>query len=76
MNVKWQLEAADGVLVVGTSLEVFSVYRFVDRAASLNIPMVIVNQGETRAERKKLNNLIAKIDEDCGEMMLGAANYF
>jgi NAD-dependent SIR2 family protein deacetylase len=45
------LSLADAVLVVGSSLSVFSGYRFVRRAASLNKPIVIVNSGATRADR-------------------------
>ena len=40
-----ELEKADGLLIIGTSLEVYSAYRFVDRAAKLNIPIALVNNG-------------------------------
>jgi NAD-dependent SIR2 family protein deacetylase len=45
------LASADAVLVVGSSLAVFSGYRFVRRAADLGKPIVIVNSGATRADR-------------------------
>lgn len=45
------LTDADAVLVVGSSLSIFSGYRFVRRAADLNKPIIIVNSGATRADR-------------------------
>lgn len=44
------VEAADALLVVGSSLAVFSGYRFVRRASELGIPIGIVNVGPTRAD--------------------------
>lgn len=44
------LEAADAVLVVGSSLMVWSGYRFVRRAVQLGIPVAVLNQGRTRAD--------------------------
>ena len=43
------VDAAEAMLVVGTSLAVHSGRRFVTRAAERGIPVVIVNQGPTRA---------------------------
>lgn len=45
-----QVERAGALLVVGTSLTVFSGYRFVKRAAERGLPIVIVNLGPTRAD--------------------------
>ena len=42
--------AADALLVVGSSLEVYSGYRFVRHAAERGIPVVIVNRGPTRGD--------------------------
>lgn len=42
--------AADALLVVGSSLMVFSSYRFARAAAAANTPIVILNQGVTRAD--------------------------
>jgi NAD-dependent SIR2 family protein deacetylase len=42
--------AASSLLVLGSSLTVMSGLRFVRRAASRDIPVVIVNQGETRGD--------------------------
>lgn len=44
------VEAADALLVVGSSLTVFSGYRFVRRAAQRAIPVAIVNLGPTRGD--------------------------
>ena len=42
---------ADGLLIMGTSLEVYSAWRFVKRAVEKELPIVLVNQGETRLDR-------------------------
>lgn len=44
------VEGADALLVVGSSLTVFSGYRFVRRAAERGLPIAIVNLGETRGD--------------------------
>jgi NAD-dependent SIR2 family protein deacetylase len=44
------VESATSLLVLGSSLTVMSGLRFVRRAVSLGIPVVIVNQGETRGD--------------------------
>jgi NAD-dependent SIR2 family protein deacetylase len=44
------VDAADALLVAGTSLTVFSGYRFVVRAAERGQPIAIVNLGETRGD--------------------------
>lgn len=44
------LARADALLVVGSSLMVYSGYRFCDRASKLGKPIVAVNQGRTRAD--------------------------
>lgn len=45
-----QVHQSDGVLIVGSSLMVFSGYRFARAAAKSKIPIAIVNQGRTRAD--------------------------
>jgi NAD-dependent SIR2 family protein deacetylase len=55
------IEAADVVLVVGSSLMVFSSFRFCRRAWELGIPLVAVNQGVTRADAW----FRVKVEEDC-----------
>jgi NAD-dependent SIR2 family protein deacetylase len=44
------VEAASALLVLGSSLTVMSGLRFVRRAATLGVPVAIVNQGETRGD--------------------------
>ena len=44
------VDAASALLVVGSSLAVYSGYRFVARAAERGIPIAIVNLGETRGD--------------------------
>jgi NAD-dependent SIR2 family protein deacetylase len=44
------VESASSLLVLGSSLTVMSGLRFVRRAAALDIPVAIVNQGETRGD--------------------------
>jgi NAD-dependent SIR2 family protein deacetylase len=44
------LGESDAILVVGSSLTVFSGYRFVRRAWEAGQPIVVVNAGVTRAD--------------------------
>ncbi len=47
----WSMvESADALLVLGSSLTVFSGYRFVRRAKELGKPVAIVNRGVTRGD--------------------------
>jgi NAD-dependent SIR2 family protein deacetylase len=55
------LDEADAVLIVGSSLMVYSGLRFVDRAASLGKPIAAVNLGRTRADAL----LALKAEEAC-----------
>ena len=57
--------AADAVLVVGSSLMVFSGFRFVDEAARLKKPCAAVNLGFTRAD----GLLSLKVEADCAEAL-------
>jgi NAD-dependent SIR2 family protein deacetylase len=45
-----RLDEADAMLIVGSSLMVYSGFRFVERAASLRKPVAAVNLGRTRAD--------------------------
>ena len=62
------LEAADALLVVGSSLTVFSGYRFVRRAADLGKPIVVLNSGVTRGDRFAE----LKLEGSCGALLSGA----
>ncbi|MBA1147632.1 NAD-dependent protein deacetylase [Ectothiorhodospiraceae bacterium WFHF3C12] len=59
------LEAADAVLVVGSSLMVWSGYRFVRRARALGIPVAVLNQGRTRAD----DEVDLKVSACCTEVL-------
>jgi NAD-dependent SIR2 family protein deacetylase len=59
------LDRAKGLLVVGSSLMVYSGYRFARRAAETGKPIAIVNRGRTRAD----GVATLKIDADCGDVL-------
>ena len=44
------LKASDGMLVVGSSLMVYSGYRFAQAAARASLPIAAINLGQTRAD--------------------------
>lgn len=56
-----RLERAAAVLVVGSSLMVFSAFRFVRQAAAAGKPIAIVNRGVTRGDALAT----MKLDTDC-----------
>lgn len=55
------LRQADAMLVVGSSLMVYSGFRFVQMAASAGIPITAVNLGRTRADEL----LALKVEQAC-----------
>ncbi|HTQ07574.1 MAG TPA: Sir2 family NAD-dependent protein deacetylase, partial [Polyangiaceae bacterium] len=59
------LEGARTLVVVGSSLMVFSGYRFVRAAERLGRPVVVVNRGHTRADA----NALLKLEGDAGELL-------
>jgi NAD-dependent SIR2 family protein deacetylase len=59
------LAACDGLLVVGSSLMVYSGYRFCLAARELGKPVAAVNLGRTRAEEL----LTLKAEAECGETL-------
>ena len=59
------LERADGLLVVGSSLMVYSGYRFAQAAARLAKPIAAVNLGRTRADAL----LALKVSEPCARAL-------
>lgn len=59
------LERANGVLIVGSSLMVYSGYRFALAAAKLDKPIAAVNLGRTRADPL----LTLKVAENCAEAL-------
>lgn len=48
--IRAELSLADALLVVGSSLMVYSSYRFLKEAKALGMPMAAINQGTTRAD--------------------------
>jgi NAD-dependent SIR2 family protein deacetylase len=60
------IDGADALLVAGSSLTVFSGYRFVRHAAALGIPIVIINRGRTRGDELAT----VKVDAGCSEMLV------
>ncbi len=63
------LENADAMLVAGSSLMVYSGYRFCLRAQQLGRPIAAINQGRTRADG--LFGL--KVEQDCAAVLAALA---
>ncbi len=59
------IDAADALLVAGSSLTVFSGYRFVRHAAARGVPVAIVNRGATRGDELAA----VKVDAGCSELL-------
>lgn len=71
------VEAARCLLVLGSSLQVMSGYRFVRRAAALGIPVAVVTRGGTRGDAQTDVHLDALLGDVlprlAGDLTLGAA---
>lgn len=61
------LDSADALLIVGSSLMVWSGYRFAVRAAERGLPIAAINRGVTRAD--PLIGL--KVEDNCAEVLAG-----
>jgi NAD-dependent SIR2 family protein deacetylase len=59
------LKEADGMLIVGSSLMVYSGFRFVQMAARVGLPIAAVNLGRTRADEM----LALKVEEACEDAL-------
>jgi NAD-dependent SIR2 family protein deacetylase len=59
------VDEADALLVAGSSLTVYSGYRFVRHAAARDIPIAIINRGRTRGD----DLATVKIDNGCSPML-------
>lgn len=59
------VDAADALLVAGSSLTVFSGYRFVRHAAAHHKPVAIINRGPTRGDAQAT----VKVDGGCSETL-------
>ncbi|MDA0250773.1 MAG: NAD-dependent protein deacetylase [Actinobacteria bacterium] len=60
------VDSADALLVAGSSLTVFSGYRFVRHAAARGIPVAIVNRGPTRGD----DLASVKVEAGCSPMLV------
>jgi NAD-dependent SIR2 family protein deacetylase len=63
------VERAEALVVLGSSLQVFSGRRFVKQAHARGIPVVIVNRGETRGDPFAT----VKVDAGCAETLAALA---
>ena len=68
--VREALAQADAVLVAGSSLMVYSGYRFVEEAVKAGKPVVAVNRGRTRAD----SVLGLKLEADVGRALAALAS--
>ncbi|MGB0973074.1 MAG: Sir2 family NAD-dependent protein deacetylase, partial [Mycobacterium sp.] len=59
------VDGADALLVAGSSLTVYSGYRFVRHAAARGIPVAIVNRGHTRGD----DLATVKVDNGCSPIL-------
>lgn len=59
------VDSAEALMVVGSSLMVFSSFRFCRRAQELGLPMAAVNRGVTRADQW----FDLKIEADCARVL-------
>ena len=59
------VDDADALLVAGSSLTVFSGFRFVRHAVALGVPVAIINRGRTRGDELAT----VKIDTGCSPML-------
>lgn len=60
------VSSSDSIIVLGSSLSVYSGYRYVVQAVEEQKPVAIVNIGATRAD--KIADL--KISAECGDVLL------
>lgn len=62
------LEGARALVIAGSSLMVFSGFRFARAAARLGVPIVVLNRGKTRADELAA----LRLDGNVGELLGGA----
>jgi NAD-dependent deacetylase sirtuin 4 len=66
------IDAADGVLCIGTSLAVHSAFRLAKRALERGTPLAILNVGQTRVEKEGLDSeelLVTKLESPIGDTL-------
>uniref|UniRef100_A0A8C5M4X7 NAD-dependent protein deacylase n=1 Tax=Leptobrachium leishanense TaxID=445787 RepID=A0A8C5M4X7_9ANUR len=59
------LDQSDAILIIGSSLQVYSGYRFALRAKEKHIPIAILNIGPTRADHLA----VVKVNSRCGDVL-------
>lgn len=64
-KVRQELASCDGLLILGSSLFVYSGYRFILQAAESGIRMSAINIGPTRSDK----HLSFRVDARCGEVL-------
>lgn len=57
------VESSRALLVLGSSLQVMSGYRFVRRAAKIGLPVVVITRGPTRGENETTHRLDALLGD-------------
>jgi NAD-dependent SIR2 family protein deacetylase len=60
-----KLEEADVLLILGSSLMVWSGYRFARAASERGLPIAAINLGRTRADEM----MVVKVSEPCGDVL-------
>ena len=63
-----EVEASDGLVVLGSSLQVMSGYRFVRRAAACGLPVAIVTRGHSRGDGEATIRLDAALGATLTEL--------
>mmetsp|Transcript_11714 Transcript_11714/g.35696 ORF Transcript_11714/g.35696 Transcript_11714/m.35696 type:complete len:347 (+) Transcript_11714:131-1171(+) len=61
------VKGANGLLVLGSSLQVYSAYRLILAAAQTFVPIAIINIGQTRADTSGIESL--RFHERCEELL-------
>ena len=69
LGVTQAIEQSDALMVVGSSLMVYSGFRFCKLAHALGKPLIIINRGKTRAD----DLATLKLEGDCGALLEGIA---
>ena len=60
------VDESAAILIIGSSVMVYSAYRFCKRATASSKPVAAVNRGITRADAE----LALKLESDCGETLV------
>jgi NAD-dependent SIR2 family protein deacetylase len=64
-TMSW-LEQSDALLIVGSSLRVFSGFRYARKAAELGLPIAAINRGHTRADEL----IHVKVEDCCSHTLI------